>query len=248
MNTPSNEPDSKKFLEKAAQCYIKAGWFDEAGRVWESLEKYSQAAQCYEQQENWSKAASCYEKESYWSKAVQCYLKASQPDAAVECWHQGGEPLKAAWIRADFLKQRYQPLAILAELTPKTDTEALEIELITARCQASPRNNSQAANSLRKLLDFQVSIGDRHLYEWGLRIAQVVKRPDLSALIYARAVRAKIPNAIEEWEKWAIEKLGDATGIPQEEEEGELKPFSFEVVTILMQMNNKGNIEEKQQQ
>ncbi|MGK7875977.1 MAG: sulfatase-modifying factor protein, partial [Xenococcaceae cyanobacterium] len=220
---------SSQYLEKAAQCYIKAGWLDEAGRVLESLGKYSQAAQCYSEQENWEKAAECYRKEPDWSKAAQCYLKANQPDAAVECWHQGGEPLKAAWIRADSLKQRYQPLAILAELTPKTDTEALEIELITARCQASPRKNSQAAGSLRKLLDFQLSIGDKHLYEWGLRIAQVIKRPDLRALIYARAVRAKIPNAIEEWEKWAIEKLGDATGIPLPEE---LESCSFETVKV----------------
>ncbi|MGK7874142.1 MAG: SUMF1/EgtB/PvdO family nonheme iron enzyme [Xenococcaceae cyanobacterium] len=238
MNTPPNKPDSKELLEKAAQCYIKAGWLDEAGRVWARLGKYSQAAHCYEQQETWSKAAQFYEKEQDLSKAAQCYLKADQPDAAVECWHQGGEPLRAAWIRADSLKQRYQPLAILAELTPKTETEALEIELITARCQASPRNNSQAAKSLRKLLDFQAGIGDKHLYEWGLRIAQVIKRPDLRALIYAAAVRAKIPNAIEEWEKWAIEKLGDATGIPDFEKEGALEVFEFETVKV----NDSGEI------
>ncbi|MGK7872406.1 MAG: SUMF1/EgtB/PvdO family nonheme iron enzyme [Xenococcaceae cyanobacterium] len=225
----------KELLEKAAHCYEKAGWFDEAGRVWETLEEYSQAAKCYSQQENWEKAAHCYLQACQWGNAVQCYLKANQPDAAVECWHQGGEPLKAAWIRADYLKQRYQILAILAEFTPKTETEALEIELITVRCQASPRNKSQAAHCLRKLLDFQISIGNNHLYEWGLRIAQVIKRPDLKALIHSKAVRDKIPLAIEEWEKWAIEKLGDATGIPLQQE---LEPFSFETVKV----NDSGEI------
>ncbi|MGK7874143.1 MAG: SUMF1/EgtB/PvdO family nonheme iron enzyme [Xenococcaceae cyanobacterium] len=235
MSNPQNSTNAKELLQKAAHCYEKAGWLEEAGRVWATLEEYTQAAKCYEQPENWEKAAHCYIQASEWGDAARCYLLAKQPEAAADCWFQGGEPLKAAWIKADKLKQIYQTQLVLAQLTPQTPTQEIEIELITARCEASRRKKSQAAKSLRKLLDFQVSIGDKHLYEWGLRIAQVINRPDLRALIYAAAVRAKIPNAIEEWEKWAIEKLGDATGIPLPEE---LESFCFETVKV----NDSGKI------
>ena len=76
------------------------------------------------------------------------------------------------------------------------------------------------------------------MYTWALTIAQVLNRPDLTALIYATAYRAKIPNARQEWEVWALSTLGDATGVPKPEESESLKTYKFEVVTV----NSRGEI------
>ncbi|WAN69556.1 SUMF1/EgtB/PvdO family nonheme iron enzyme [Moorena producens JHB] len=232
--------NNREMLIKAAQCYVKAGWLADACRVWEEIGEYRQAAAIYEQQEKWSQAAQCYVKNQDWSKAAQCYLRNAQPEAAAECWTQAGDTLKAVWIRTDYLKQHYQTQLALRDITPQTATEELEIELILARCEAGARKTKQAAARLRQILSRFKNSHKKHLYEWALRVAEVLNRPDLSALIYSKAVKARMPNAIAEWETWAMATLGEATGIPQpeEEEEEDLNSFSFEVVTV----NPRGEI------
>ncbi|MBO3459577.1 SUMF1/EgtB/PvdO family nonheme iron enzyme [Aetokthonos hydrillicola CCALA 1050] len=161
-----------------------------------------------------------------------------QPQAAVDSWIEAGDTLQAAWILADSLLQIYQVRAQLTNFIPQNQTQAIEIELITARCEASRRKKSQSAIRLRQQLDPLLTQSQQHLYTWALRIAQVLNRPDLTALIYATAYRAKIPNACQQWEQWAIATLGDATGIPKPEESEDLKPYEFEVVTV----NHRGEI------
>ena len=232
---------SIELLQKAVQCYMKAGWLEDACRVWEQLGEYQKAAQIYEEQENWLKAAQCYEQEKNWANAARCYLMCSQPETAVNCWLAGGERLQAAWICADNLKQVYQVKAELSDFIPQTEIEELEIELITARCHASSGQKRESALIIREQLNQLLKLltpSQRHLYNWALRIAEVISRPDLSALIYATGYRAKLPNVCKEWEVWALATLGDATGIPKEEAAGELKSFEFEVVTV----NRRGEI------
>ncbi|MBW4635072.1 MAG: SUMF1/EgtB/PvdO family nonheme iron enzyme [Iphinoe sp. HA4291-MV1] len=238
MNPSPDEATSIELLQKAAQCYLEAGWLIEACRVWEQIGDYHQAAQTYEQQANWQKAAQCYQKAQNWSNAARCYLMCEQPQAAADCWLQAGQILQAAWIWADKQKQFHRTQAQLANIIPQNQTQAIEIELITARCQASTGKKSESALILREQLEPLLKLPQKHLYEWALTIAQVLTRPDLTALIYATAYRAKMPNACKEWEKWAISTLGDATGIPKEESAEELASFEFEVVTV----NRKGEI------
>ena len=230
-----NNDESYQLLQKAAQCYVKAGWLADASRVWLQIGDYHQAAQIYEQQEQWAQAAQCYRQGAEWSNAARCYLLCGQAEAAADCWIQGGETLKAAWIWADQLQQVYRTQAQLKSIIPQTEAEALEIELITARCEASTGKKRESALRLREQLEPLLKFPQKHLYEWALSIAQVITRPDLSALIYATAVRAKIPNAESEWEAWAIAKLGDGTGIPKEESAA---TYEFEVVTV----NRRGEI------
>jgi len=224
-----------QLLQKAAQCYVEAGWLAEACRVWEKIGDYHQAAQTYEQQGNWSKAAQCYEQQGNWKKAAQCYLMCEQAEAAAECWQKAGETLQAAWIWADKLQQIYQTKAQLSNFIAQTEIQVLEIELITARCEASLGKKRESAVILREQLNQLLKLltpSQRHLYEWALRIATVLTRPDLTALIYATAYRAKMPNACQEWEIWAIITLGNATGIPKEEAAEELASYEFEVVSV----------------
>ncbi|MDR9899387.1 SUMF1/EgtB/PvdO family nonheme iron enzyme [Aetokthonos hydrillicola Thurmond2011] len=238
MNQNPDEATRRELLLKAAQCYVKAGWLADACRVWEQIGEYEQAAQTYEEQSLWEQAAQCYTKAKNWSNAARCYLMCEQPQAAVDSWIEAGDTLQAAWILADSLLQIYQVRAQLTNFIPQNQTQAIEIELITARCEASRRKKSQSAIRLRQQLDPLLTQSQQHLYTWALRIAQVLNRPDLTALIYATAYRAKIPNACQQWEQWAIATLGDATGIPKPEESEDLKPYEFEVVTV----NHRGEI------
>ncbi|MEH2368491.1 SUMF1/EgtB/PvdO family nonheme iron enzyme [Nostoc sp.] len=233
----SNE-ETTQLLQKAAQCYVEAGWLAEACRVWEEIGDYQQAAESYEQLSNWSKAAHCYQQTQNWSNAARCYLMCKQPQAAADCWLQAGELLKASWIWADNLQQTYRVQAELSNFVAETETEALEIELITARCEASSGKKAESAIRLKEQLEPLLKQPQKHLYEWALKIASILTRPDLTALIYATAYRAKIPNACQKWEQWAITTLGDATGIPKEESAEELATDEFEVVTV----NRKGEI------
>jgi hypothetical protein len=46
-------------------------------------------------------------------------------------------------------------------------------------------------------------------------VARSLRRPDLTAQIYADAYQAGNPEAEERWARWALEALGDAGGIPR---------------------------------
>ncbi|MEH2368495.1 SUMF1/EgtB/PvdO family nonheme iron enzyme [Nostoc sp.] len=238
MSQTPDKTTSRELLQKAAQCYLDAGWLAEACRVWEQIGEYQQAAESYEQLSNWSKAAHCYQQTQNWSNAARCYLMCKQPQAAADCWLQARETLKASWIWADNLQQTYRVQAELSNFVAETETEALEIELITARCEASSGKKAESAIRLKEQLEPLLKQPQKHLYEWALKIASTLTRPDLTALIYATAYRAKIPNVCQEWEEWAICTLGDATGIPKEESAEELATDEFEVVTV----NRKGEI------
>ena len=239
MNPSPDELTSIELLQKAAQCYVKAGWLEDACRVWEQLGEYQKAAQIYEEQEKWLKAAQCYQEVKNWANAACCYLMCDQAETAANCWLEAGETLQAAWIWADNLKQVYQVKAELSNFVPQTEIEELEIELITARCHATTGQKRESALIIREQLDQLLKLltpSQRHLYNWALRIACAIARPDLSALIYATGYRAKLPNVCKEWEAWALATLGDATGIPKEEAVD--KTFEFEVVTV----NGRGKI------
>jgi tetratricopeptide (TPR) repeat protein len=206
--------ETTQLLQKAAFCYLKAGWLTDACRVWEQIGDYHQAAQTYEQLAHWEKAAFCYQNAKNWSNAARCYLMCGQPQAAADCWIQAQEPLQAVWIWADNLQQIYHVQAQLTNFVAQTDTQAIEIELITARCEASAGKKSESAIRLSQQFQPLLKQKQKHLFEWALKIASVLNRPDLTALIYATAYRAKIPKACQQWEQWAISTLKDATGIP----------------------------------
>jgi len=214
MNNPPNETERRMLLEKAARCYEKEGWVEEAGRVWEEIENYGAAARNYAQGENWEKAAQCYEK--------------------------GEEIMKAAWIRADKLKQKYQSLEIMEKIEVKNPKEELEREIIRGRCQSTRKKRREVAKSVRKVIEYRPKAGEKHLYEWGQKLAQIIRRPDLRALLYGTAVREGIEGSIEEWEKWAKEELGEATGIPKKRRREE--EYEYETVKV----NRRGEIIERE--
>ena len=62
------------------------------------------------------------------------------------------------------------------------------------------------------------------IQEWTTRaaaIAEILDRPDLSATAHALAATLGLSQARSRWEQWAIARLGDATGVPAPENDGE---------------------------
>ena len=234
----NSNQESYQLLKKAAQCYVKEGWLAEACRVWIQIEEYQQAAQIYEEQSQWAAAANCYRQAQNWRKAAECYLKEGEAETAAECLLSGGETLKAAWLWVSQLKQVYRTKEILSSLVVQTTTEEIERELIIAHCEASTGKKQESAQRLKQQLEPLLNHRQPHLYEWALTIAEVIKRPDITALIHATGVRANLPNASSQWEKWARAKLGDVTGVPKETAAGNHKSYEYEVVTV----NRRGEI------
>jgi len=234
---PSAE-EKRALLKKAAECYVKAGWLNDACRVWEEMGEYEQAAPTHEQLGNWLQAAYCYEQMENWKKAADCYLKGEQAETAANIWLKAGDPLKAAWIWVDSLKQNYRTQGAMSQIVPQTATQAIEKELIIARWEANRGNKGESGKRLREQIEpirQTLTPNQSHLYEWALKVAKVLKRVDLTALIYSTAYRAKMPNVCEQWEQWAIGRWGDATGVPTEEA---ADTDEFEVVTV----NSRGEI------
>lgn len=208
---------------RAAQCYVRAGWVDDAGRCFEEAGRPLEAARLYEQRQQWGLAAQAYAEAAEWEAAGRCYLRSGEPEPAADCLLKAGRQLEAAWVLAQDLDQfrRAQDLADAVDVTGLDDVgasgDALLHELVLARCEAGLRKSKEAARRLRRLLDalpgLLPGVGQR-IEGRALAVAESLGRPDLQALIHAAAGRAGLPGAFERWQAWAIDTLGDASGLP----------------------------------
>jgi formylglycine-generating enzyme required for sulfatase activity len=171
-----NESEKRRILEKAAECYEKAGWRGEAGRVWEEMGRYKEAGENYREEEMWEKAAECYEKGGMWG------------------W--------AGWIRVDKLKQKYRSLEIISKVAAKNEREEIEKEIIKSRGEKREKKRGEIGEIVRRIVEYGGGEGEKHLYEWGQVVASQIKRPDLKALLYWKAKERGIAGSEEAWEKW----------------------------------------------
>ncbi len=209
-------------LLRAAHCYVRAGWADDAGRCFQGAGHPLAAARLYEQRRQWAPAARAYAEAAEWQGAGRCYLRAGEPGPAADCLLKAGQKLEAAWILAAELHQfrRAHELARASGAADSDRDEALARELVLARCEAGLDQSRDAARRLRGLLDelpgLLPMIGQR-AERRALAVAGSLGRPDLQALILAAASRAGIPGAFERWQAWAVDTLGDASGLPIED-------------------------------
>lgn len=209
-----------ELLNRAAHCYLSADLLDDACRCFEQLEDYARAARLHERRERWEPAARCYERARTWADAARCYLHCALPEEAARCLLKTANPLEAAWILAEQAHHFERAHAVSQAITPTGLAEALAVKLITARCQAGWQHPEQAAailrDVLRRLADLEANPERQRLETWALAVAEVLQRPDLSASLHAAAVVAGTPGAVRRWEVWALQHLGDATGVPLE--------------------------------
>jgi hypothetical protein len=219
---PHSATSTPPLLQRAAECYAQAGWDDDASRVFEQLGDDLHAAPYHERQGRWKQAALCYARAGDWQRAARCYISSGQPDEAAECLIKAGQMLDAAWTWAHMTHRYHRAEAVLREFAPQSDPDRLAVQLTLARCEAGTNEQSQAAarlfNALTSIRDLPPDFNRRRLHDWALLVADVLHRPDLTALLHATAVISGMPQAHEQWEEWAMQVLGDTTGVPQREE------------------------------
>jgi hypothetical protein len=209
-------PDRAALLNKAVSCYWQANCNDDACRCLEKLGDFGGAAPLHERAGRWDRAAWCFEQAGHWPAAARCYRQANEPLEAVRCLINASELLEAGWLLAHEAHRGDHARAILAQVNPQTTEEQLALALAKARCMVGSERHA-AGNVVRRVADGLAQTapgpGRERVMQWALTLAEVLDRPDLTAQLHATAVDTAIPQAAERWEQWALERLGNASGI-----------------------------------
>lgn len=207
-----------QLLQRAAQCYHFAGWQEDACRCYEAVQDHTSAARLHEQAGRWLRAAECYGRANEWRRAARAYLQAGEPLEAGEALVRAGDPREAAWVFADQGRLFTRARSMADSLPASTAVERTEHHLLLARCEVGRNLADHAGVSLRRALrpleELGPSFARRRPETWAVRVAELLARPDLLALIHALALRVGADGAAERWTQWASHTLGDATGIP----------------------------------
>lgn len=218
---------------RAARCYARAGWWEDACRVYERAGDVA-AAPLHERAQRFERAARAYEHASDWSNAVRCHLLAGDPGSAARCLIEAGKPLAAAWTLVDRLRSPAAARLVLVGVDPRSEEARAAVDLIRARCDAlaGPSSGGRAgeegaarldgpgaARHLRRALESLRRLdgpddAHRSLIDWALVIAREIGRPDLAASAHAAAVALGLDGAADRWASWARTTLGDTTGFP----------------------------------
>lgn len=210
-------PEAASLMQKAARCYLAANSPDAACRCLEALGDFAGAARLHESQGRWAQAAAGHEAAGDWAAAARCHLSAGQPAAAAEAYLRAGEALEAAWVLADLVGRYDRARAEAGRVPRDTEVRRHGAELVLARCDAGAGAERAAALRVRAFTEglgqMAVMVAMR-LMPWALAVTAALRRPDLTAELYAAAVAARMPGAEREWERWALRELGDATGVP----------------------------------
>jgi hypothetical protein len=219
----------QELLRRAAHCYLAAGWALDAGRCLEETSDFSSAGRVYEQQARWEDAARCFVRAGAWASAAECYLRSGQPLPAADCLVEAGDRLYAAWVLAHLAQRHGRAEALVDGLAPASEGEAVALDLVRARCEAARESQRASAGArLRSAVERLAALDPgpvrRRIEDWSLAVAECLGRFDLTSLIYASAVAARRPQAEEEWEKWAIARLGSVSGIPRAGDRGPTEP------------------------
>jgi len=209
-----------ELLSRAAHCYLGAGLIEEACRCFDRLGDYGRVARLYEQQAQWSQAADYYERARAWSEAARCHQQHRQPLEAARCLLQADDKLHAAWVLADLAHRHTRARILVEDHAGQALADRLRRSLVLGRCEAGGGAAAAAALRLREVAlafgQLEPGPGRQQVLEWSLLLAKRLRRPDLTATLYAAAVSAAMPGAERDWEAWALAELGDAAGVPQE--------------------------------
>ena len=211
-----------ELLRRAAHCYLVARWDDDACRCLEDAADHAAAARLHEQARRWGPAARHYALAQDWPGAARCHLKLGRPEEAAEALVRAGDSLRAAWVLAEHAGHYTRALATLVGVAAERPADRLAHDLVVVRCEAGRGEPASAAHRLAGAVEGLRSLGhgfDRErVEEWAFAVGRVLRRFDLIALIHAAAVTARVPGAPRRWEEWATATLGDATGVPREDD------------------------------
>jgi hypothetical protein len=210
-------PDRTELMRKAAGCFSRGGATRDACRCLEAVEDFSAAGFMHEQDGRMAEAARCFERAGAFLPAARCYLAAGAAPEAGRCLMAAGSRLEAGWTFAHHARDGRRALTVVGGLAAGSPEEALSLELVLARSELT-RNRRRAALVVHRVTRElgQVAPAARgRIAEWALAVGETLERPDLIANLRAAMVDAGMPDALEEWEKWAMRTLGSARGIAE---------------------------------
>lgn len=217
---PAPQPDRDELLKRAAECYSRAQLLADAARLHEHLGNITEAASCREQLKQWEPAARLYAQAGNWPLAARCFLSANLPRQAADAWLQAGDHLQAAWLLADEANEFPRARSIVEGASGRAQADSVSVDIVLARCEAahSPDNAARTLKSvLTRLSAAAPDVRPTRVFEWAVRTAERIRRPDLAASFHAAAHAAHVFGAEEKWHSWSVERLGRPLQIPQPE-------------------------------
>ncbi len=213
--------DRIELLRSAARCYQQIERLDDACRCFELAGDDAVVGRLHAQGGRHARAVSAFLRAGLWQEAAKSYLQLGQYREAADCLLSTGQTLRAAWIFADGAGEPSRARDLLRISGVATETQALAVAVVEARCDAAhPTRRRSAARRLWEVVEAIESengaIHGRDLREWSIATAAALHRPDLQARLHAAAFRARVPGALKQWERWALEHHGNAEGLPRE--------------------------------
>lgn len=191
--TPAVTPSGpQQLLTRAAECYLRANWLDDASRVFLELRASARAAPCLEQLERWPQAAAAYADCQQWLAAARCWRRVERFAQAAECLERANEFIDAAWLFANHEQAWERATALLARVTTTDADTTLGIHVVQARIAVGGQRSRGAKNPafdaaeelLQNVLGGLSSVplsGRRNdILERALVVVDLVRRPDLS--------------------------------------------------------------------
>jgi hypothetical protein len=191
------------WLHRAAGCYLRAGLPHEAARCYRDAGAHELAARTWE--------------------SIHAYAEAAE-DYVV-----AGLPELAGWLLAHELGDADSARAALA--APATEARPLHLSgdpalrrrLVEARCDVLVvESTTESWDGLVALDDVQTHLAaesplfDHLLEPWAVALTEALDRPDLTACVFAAAVRGLRRGAVERWDAWSRRRLRVPLVLPAE--------------------------------
>lgn len=228
--------NGRDMLTRAADCYSRAQWHADAGRVFQSTGSFEQAARQFEKLGRWNEAAEGYRRSENWPRAAECYLRQNDFASAAECWVRTGAILEAAWLWADGTQDFPRSRSLVERFEAVGQADQFRCSIVLARCDTGQREPSAALSHFATLLRLLNSIHKRpsatarninldtvevslESIPWifslepvwrqrAFALTRLMHRPDLGAQLHAITLVAGQPSAEQDWNRWSIELFG----------------------------------------
>lgn len=200
----------------AGRCWLAAGAEDEALAAFEAADAHSSLAALYERKGRFGEAGAAYEKTALWMDAARCYRIAGQLEDAERCLGLGEIPLRRAWALAHEHGRTEEALQVLDTAPTRDAGEISGALLVLARVDVARGARDEAARKiwlvLPKLAAISPASGFRIVFGWAVAIAELLRRPDLAAIVLASAPRGFEADVL--WDEWSKRTFGAAIPPP----------------------------------
>jgi hypothetical protein len=157
-----------------------------------------------------------YEQAGEWLDAARCYRAAGRHEAVARCLARAEDPIRRAWTLSHELRRPLEAEALLEEAPTRDLGAVIAALLVRARCDAARAELAAATRRLNEALPSLGKVSPASDYacviEWALAVSEVVRRPDLGALIIAAAPVGVEAEAM--WDRWSKRVFGEAMPPP----------------------------------